>query len=255
MVTELVFVRHAETVWNAEERWQGQTDVPLSASGREEVRLVAARLAGERFDRVLASDLQRAHETARGIAPHADVELDRALREMHLGAWCGLLHREVQERFPDELRALQRGEDRRIGGDGETVVELAARVTAAVARIERESAGARVLIVTHGGVIRALLLDVLGLTGKTRPLFGSRNTAITCLAVHEGRRVLCSYNDARHLSPAPLEGEEPIVGTGARDTIVSMLGLGDASVLAKPAPQAISSAVPAKKQLVSYGLG
>jgi broad specificity phosphatase PhoE len=253
-MTELVLVRHAETVWNAEERWQGQTDVALSDRGRREVALVAERMKAERFDRVVSSDLVRARETAAGIAPNASIEVDSTLREMHLGAWCGLLHGEVAARFPDELRALQRGDDLRIGGHGETVVELAARVTSTLARIAREAPDDRVLVVTHGGVIRALLLDMLGTSGRARPLFGSRNTAITRLEVHGGRRTLRSYNDARHLAPPALEGEERIVGTDAKAKIAELLGLASPDALASPSERAESSVVTSKRQLVSYGI-
>jgi broad specificity phosphatase PhoE len=253
-VTELVLVRHAETVWNAEGRWQGQTDVPLSERGRGEVARVAERLRSERFDRVVASDLVRAHDTARGIAAQAPITLEPALREMHLGAWCGLLHGEVVRRYPDELLALQRGDGTRIGGDGETVVELGARVVAAMDRIARESEGQKVLVVTHGGVIRALMLDMLGLSGPARPLFGSRNTAITRVRIENGARLLRSYNDARHLVHEPLEGEERMLGASARDAIGELLGIRDRSVLATPADDAESCVVGAKRQLVSYAL-
>jgi probable phosphoglycerate mutase len=252
-VTELVLVRHAETVWNAEERWQGQTDVALSARGREEVAGVARRLAGERFDRVVSSDLSRAYETALGIAPRASIERDAALREMHLGAWCGLLHREVQARFPDQLRALQRGEPMRIGGDGETVLELSARVSASIARIVRESPEARVLVVTHGGVVRAILLELLGLEGRARPLVGSRNTAITRIDFADGAATLRSYNDARHLPHAPIEGE-PIRGVEAKARITSLLTLARPEALAAPSEHAESRVVAERRQLVSYAL-
>lgn len=255
-MTELVLVRHAETVWNAEARWQGQTDVPLSERGRSEVARVAERLRGEHFDRVVASDLVRAHDTAKGIAPDARIEREPALREMNLGAWCGLLHAEVLERFPDELRALQRGEDRRIGGDGETVIELAARVTSAIDRLARETPDGKVLVVTHGGVVRALLLDLLKTTGRARPLVGAHNTAITRveIATGTGRRTLRSYNDARHVAPPEQEGEERIVGAAAREKIGELLGLTDLDALATPSADAESRVVPAKRQLVSYAL-
>jgi len=252
-VTELVLVRHAETVWNAEARWQGQTDVPLSPRGKGEVARVAERLRHERFDRVITSDLVRAADTARGIAPGARLETDVSLREMHLGAWCGLLHAEVATRFPDQLLALQRGDDTRIGGDGETVVELTARVTAAIDRIARESPG-RVLIVTHGGVIRALLLDMLKLTGHTRPLVGAHNTAITHVELTAGRRVLRSYNDARHLSIDPIAHEERLVGVSAREAVASLLGVSD-DVLGVPHERSESRVVTQHKQLVTYALG
>lgn len=255
-MTEILLVRHAETDWNAEGRWQGQSDVALSAKGRAEVATVAARLAGERFDRIVSSDLSRAADTARGIAAGRPLELDPALREMHLGRWCGLLHSEVVLRYPDELRALQNAEDVRIGGDGETVLELAARVTAAVTRLARETPGGRVLVVTHGGVVRALLLDLLALSGRTRPLFGARNTALTRLdlddASGEGRLVF--YNDARHLAPEPLAGEEVVLGPDARTHVTSLLGLERPDRLAPPIARSETRTVPGKQQLVSYAV-
>jgi len=252
-VTELVLVRHAETAWNAEGRWQGQTDVPLSDRGRGEVARVSTRLKDWRFDRIVSSDLVRAMDTARGIARDGLIEPEPALREMHLGAWCGLFHREVVERFPDQLRALQSGDEARIGGTGETVGELAARVTGAIDRIARETTG-RVLVVTHGGVVRALLLATLGLSGRARPLVGSRNTAITRVAIEGGARVLLSYNDARHLDPDPVAGEERIVGALAQDAVASTLGIADRTRLAPPSEHAETVLVPHAKQLVRYAV-
>lgn len=253
-VTEIWLVRHGETAWNAEGRWQGQTDVPLSERGRSEAALAGRRLASVRFDRVVTSDLVRAADTARGIAPGAEIEIDPALREMNVGAWCGLFHAEVAERYPDELRGLWQSDDVRIGGHGETVSELGARVVAAIDRIARQSEGKKVLVVTHGGVIRGILLDMLGLTGKTRPFHGSRNTAITRVVIDAGRRTLRSYNDARHLEHAPLEGEDVLRGAGARDVIATLLGVADASLLHVPSEHAESRVVTAKKQLVAFGV-
>jgi len=252
-VTEIVLVRHAETVWNAEERWQGQTDVPLSPRGREEVALVAARLRDVSFDRVVSSDLSRALDTAIGIAPGVSIERDPMLREMHLGAWCGLLHREVVERFPDQLRALQRGEPTRIGGDGETPIELSTRVSTAIARIVRESPNGRVLVVTHGGVVRSILLALLGLEGRARPLVGSRNTAITRIDYVDGAGMLRSYNDARHLPHALDEGES-IRDAAAKARIVDLLGVARPDALATPAAGTESRVVVDRRQLVSYAL-
>ena len=247
-------MRHGETAWNAEGRWQGQTDVPLSDQGRHEAALAGRRLTSERFDRIVTSDLVRAADTARLIAPEAEIEIDPALREMNVGAWCGLLHAEVAERHPDELRGLWQSDDVRIGGHGETVTELGARVVAAIDRIARESAGKKVLVVTHGGVIRGILLDMLGLTGKTRPFFGSRNTAITRIRVDGGRRTLRSYNDAQHLPHVALDGEQALKGPAARETIAALLGVEDASLLHAPDEEAESRVVTAKKQLVAFGL-
>jgi broad specificity phosphatase PhoE len=261
---EIVFVRHAETVWNAEGRWQGQTDVPLSDKGRAEVRAVTERLRGERFDRIVSSDLRRALDTASGIASALDappaIERDAALREMNLGRWCGLLHAEVESKFPGELALLQAGTFaegtlRRIGIDGETLVELDGRVSAALdAVIAGAKASDRVLVVTHGGVIRAVLMSMLRLDGMKRPLVGARNTAITTLHVDEGARVLRTYNDARHTGPHPLDGHAEIAGPEGRAHVIELLGLANDVPLALPHERATTIVSREKRQLVAFGV-
>jgi broad specificity phosphatase PhoE len=261
---EIVLVRHAETVWNAEGRWQGQTDVPLSEKGLGEVRAVAARFAGERFDRIVSSDLRRAHDTASGIAGAlADappIEREPALREMNLGRWCGLLHEEVEAKFPGELAALQagtfaEGTTRRIGIDGETLFELGVRVAASLDRVittARETD--RVLLVTHGGVIRAVLMAMLGMDGMKRPLVGARNTAITVLRVERGARTLHSYNDARHVGPHAHDGHEEIVGPSGRDQVIELLGLSKDVPLVLPTDATTTVVSRTKRQLVAFGV-
>jgi len=229
---QLVLVRHAQSVWNAEDRWQGQSDIPLSDAGRLEAERVGARLGGEAFDRIVASDLSRAMDTARAIAGTRPIEPRSGLREMNLGTWCGLPHAEVAARFPDELRALSRGEPMRIGGTGETLVEFGARVLAELAELEGKG---RVLVVAHGGVIRAALFALLGLSGRHRPLAGAGNTSITVLAGAGPDRTLRVYNDQRHLDLFAEEGAEVLSGPGARAEVVAALGLPPAAPLAAPA--------------------
>src|SRR5262249_14083854 len=157
--------------------------------GRAELVLAAGRLAGERFDRIVSSDLVRAKDTAGAIAAGRLIEEDAALREMNLGAWCGLPHAEVEAKFKAELPALVRGGPMRIGGNGETLREFGARVLSCVDRLVGEArADDRVLVVTHGGVIRAVMIALLDLTGRHRPLVGSTNTAVTRVRATEARR-------------------------------------------------------------------
>lgn len=269
---EIVLVRHAETIWNAEGRWQGQTDVPLSEKGRGEVLAAAERFVGERFDRIVSSDLSRAHDTASGIARSLvdapPIERDAALREMNLGRWCGLLHAEVEAEFPGELAALQagtfaEGTARRIGIDGETLIELGTRVGDALDRVIGAAKETdRVLLVTHGGVIRAVLMAMLELDGMKRPLVGARNTAITTIRVEHGAREVQSYNDARHLGPSHLpgvgphahEGHERIVGPAARARVIELLGLSARAPLAVPPETATTVVSREKRQLVTFGV-
>src|SRR5580765_6857553 len=97
----LVLVRHAESTWNAEGRWQGHADPPLSDAGRAQAEALAEDLAGERFDAVYTSDLARAAQTAEIIARRFGLPAvsDPALREVDVGSWSGLTREEVAARF------------------------------------------------------------------------------------------------------------------------------------------------------------
>jgi probable phosphoglycerate mutase len=146
-MTALLLARHGETEWNREGRWQGWADPPLNETGRSQAYRLAEQLRAVPFDAVYSSDLKRAHETAEIVAaPHGvPVVADPGLREIDVGSWSGLTRAEIDERFP--------GSDR---PDGETREHHLARVLATVERIARAHAGERILIVTHGGTMRAL---------------------------------------------------------------------------------------------------
>jgi broad specificity phosphatase PhoE len=151
VATTVLFVRHGETDWNLERRVQGHTNRPLNNSGREQARELAARLAGERFDAVYSSDLSRARETARIIAGERGLEVTTLpeLRERHFGTWEGLTDDEVLARFPEARH--------RPWGDAETQEEMSARVLEALRLIADAHPRGRVLVVGHGGPMRALL--------------------------------------------------------------------------------------------------
>jgi len=151
-VTTILIARHGETDWNVERRWQGWADQPLNDNGRAQAAVLAKQLEGMPFDAVYTSDLKRAHETAEIVAaPHGvPVVTDRDLREIDVGSFSGLTHTEVMERYNGERT------------DGETREQHSARVLAAVERLARDHAGERILIVTHGGTVRALHDHVVG---------------------------------------------------------------------------------------------
>lgn len=146
-MTTIFLARHGETDWNRDGIWQGWADPPLNDTGRAQARELAEQLRLVPFDAVYSSDLQRAHETAEIVAaPHGvPVVADPGLREIDIGSWSGLTRAEIEERFPGGERP-----------DGETREQHAARVLAAVERIARDNAGRRILLVTHGGTMRAL---------------------------------------------------------------------------------------------------
>jgi broad specificity phosphatase PhoE len=149
--TRLLLVRHGQSEWNADGRWQGQADPPLTDLGRRQA-LEAARAVGA-VDGVWASDLQRAAETAAIIAEQIGVGpviVDPDLRERDAGEFSGLTRDEIEQRFPGHL-----ADHRRPPGweDDEHLVE---RASAAIVRIAEALPGGEALVITHGGVVYAI---------------------------------------------------------------------------------------------------
>ena len=109
-MTEFLLVRHGETNWNRDRRFQGHADPGLNRTGREQARALADELAGEPIVAIYASDLARARETAEIIGERvaAPVVLDRELREIDVGEWQGLTWPEVEERYPEGVRRSSR---------------------------------------------------------------------------------------------------------------------------------------------------
>jgi len=157
--TSFLLIRHAQSQLNAEGRWQGWTDAPLSAEGRCQARALAEALAREPLAAVVASPLARALETARLLAaPHGlTPELEPDLRELDLGAWGGLTRSEIAGRWPEALARFDSGDPDARPEGGETRRELGWRVGRAAAGLARRCAGGRIAVVTHLGVIAALL--------------------------------------------------------------------------------------------------
>ncbi|SCK17780.1 histidine phosphatase family protein [Streptomyces sp. WMMB 322] len=170
----IVLWRHGQTAWNLERRFQGSTDIELTPEGLEQARRAARLLAGLRPDAILASDLRRTADTAAELASVTglDVTHDEALRETYAGAWQGLTHEEIVERYGDEYAAWKRGEPVRRGG-GELETEVADRAAPVVERTaEKLPAGGTLVVVSHGGTIRTTIGRLLGLVPHTWEALG-----------------------------------------------------------------------------------
>lgn len=150
-MTSVLLIRHGQSTWNAEGRWQGQSDPELSDVGRMQA-ITAARHVGA-VDAIVSSDLRRARETAEiladalGVGP---VVVDESLRERDAGEWTGLTRHEIEQRWPGALG------ERRYPAGYESEPSILERMIHALALIHRQFEGASVLAVSHGGVIRAL---------------------------------------------------------------------------------------------------
>lgn len=161
----VVIWRHGQTEWNVEGRFQGQTDVPLDAVGRDQARRAARLLAALRPHSIVSSDLSRTAETAGELSALTglDVELDEGLRETYAGTWQGLTDDEIKEKFPEEFAAWRRDHSTRRGG-GELETEVADRVVPAILRaLDQVPARGTLVVVSHGGSSRVAIGRLLGL--------------------------------------------------------------------------------------------
>jgi broad specificity phosphatase PhoE len=194
-VTTLLLARHGETDWNSERRWQGHADRPLNERGREQARALASELARRRIDAVYASDLLRARETAEIVAARLglEVRVDERLREVDVGEWSGLSLTEAEERYPDGFQRWQAG--RHGWEQGESYEQMGERVVEAALRIAARHPLETVLVVSHGGSIRACQATAAGLAYAQSRLAGigsTENCAVVELRVAGGCLVTSS---------------------------------------------------------------
>lgn len=155
MAKRLLLVRHGESIWNAEGRWQGSADPPLSDIGRMQAGTLAAFLAPDGIDSAISSDLDRARETAQIVCDAlglAAPTIDVGWRERDVGEISGHTREEIEAKWPGLLERWRQGEvDSMPGGEP----DITPRVTAALARAAA-APGACTLVLTHGGVIGAI---------------------------------------------------------------------------------------------------
>ena len=197
-MTTILLARHGESDWNRSKRWQGFADRPLTERGRQQAFELAGRLADTELDAIYSSDLGRARETAEIVARTKGLTVATTpdLREVDVGSWSGLTRAEAEKRFPESYRRWLRGGEG--WDDGETYEELKVRVVKAIGRIARENDGGRVLIVAHGGSIRAVHAAALGVDVHTyrRIQRVEPNATLSAVCVEDGRLTeLCRTED------------------------------------------------------------
>lgn len=155
MDTGLLLVRHGESTWNADHRWAGQADPPLSEAGRRQATELAHRAGTSEFCCIVSSDLRRAAETADLIASGLQTSrvIDARLRERHC-AWSGLTSDQIEATYPGQLDAWRSGELVDLPGESETWDAFRMRIEDALNEHIRR--GPRVLVVAHAGVFRVI---------------------------------------------------------------------------------------------------
>lgn len=202
-IYDFIFLRHGESIGNAQARWQGQSDYALTDRGRAQARALAERWKSEnrKFDLIIASPLSRAKETAEIIATavNAKMELDPILLERHIGEMEGLTAEEVRKKpQPPYVTPYDA-----IGGEGEGDWALFLRAGQALHGLLRRPAGSY-LIVSHGGLLNQLMNAVIGIAPHVDPSgvrFRFENTAFARVIYYpyQHRWAIDALNDRAHL--------------------------------------------------------
>jgi len=204
MGSRIYLIRHGETSWNQESRFQGQVDVPLSEKGIAQAEALSQRLAGQQFAACFSSTLTRALDTAAIVAKplHTAVQAVPDLREMDFGYWEGLTVEEIKQKYHRESSAWwAKPLENRVPG-GETLVELAERSVRAAKTIVEQYPEDQVLLVTHGGVVRCIVSAALGIDLNQYWRLRQDNASLTVIDFYGwDKAILVLYNDCSHLAP------------------------------------------------------
>ena len=198
----LLIVRHGETEWNAEGRIQGHTDIGLSENGAQQARSLGQRLADRQIDVAYSSDLKRTSETARLALGDRNVVLNETprLREYHKGIFEGMTLTEIQTQFPDEYPKYLEKDLSYAPEGGETTRDVSTRMASIFQEIKAKHLDETVLVVSHGGALRAAMVSLLGmpLEGNWSFVFG--NCGLTMVDTFADNAVLRLFNDTSHIN-------------------------------------------------------
>lgn len=200
-MTKLYLVRHGRTAFNHENRVQGQNPIPLDSEGFAQARHLRDRLADVAFAEAYCSDLLRTRQVCETILSDGRVTHSESsdLRELDYGEWEGLSINEVKDRYPGEFSGMLAGENDCAPPGGESVTQLLERTGRFVEQVKSRGTEGNVLVVCHGGSLRGLIVQLLGLPETTFWSFQVDLASISIVNIYPGRTVLTSLNDTSHL--------------------------------------------------------
>lgn len=201
MATEIILVRHGETLWNKESRFQGSADIELSPEGVKQAKRLAERFADFKLDMIYASDLQRAAKTADIVAKQhrININTEARLREANFGVWEGLTFNEIKKQDGEKLDTWLEDPVTVHPPEGETFEEVQKRAKEGLNEIKNEHEDEQILVVAHGGTIRALLVDLLGMSLSNFWRIQQDNTSVNLVKFYDGDPIISLINCTRHL--------------------------------------------------------
>ena len=221
-MTELILLRHGETDWNRELRFQGQVDVPLNAVGHTQAQRLAQRLAAEPVHHLVSSDLLRTRQTAQPIlnlAPSPVLVTDAMLREQNFGRIDGMRVEDIKTQHADVWAGWTQFQSDYAVPDGESTRQFHTRVMDAIHRLAAAYAGQTLVVVTHGGVLDMLYRTVhgLGLNGPRQSTIP--NAGYNRVRLDAGTFSILNWADPPHLEglpPQPVYDQARVAATPSR---------------------------------------
>ena len=185
--TEIILIRHGETEWNSQQRMQGHSNSDLSEVGRGQIQALGELMKNVSFDYIYSSDSLRARQTAEAITQYSGhtLQFDQRIREKNLGVFEGLTSTEAKERHPEIYRLFKTAGANYVIDEGESTQQLLERALEFIEEIRLRHPQERVVMVTHGGVVRVLMKHALGLSIDAPTRFIIKNTGIFGLIWNE----------------------------------------------------------------------
>ena len=201
MEKEIFLVRHGETDFNKELRYQGHMDVDLNQKGYLQAQKISKRLSTQKIDEVYSSDLKRAKNTAEVIVDPHNLKLNtrKGLREIDVGDWEGLTYDDLRKDYPDLIKKWYDNPISVSPPGGETLNEFEKRVVDCFHEIINQCQGEKIAIIAHGGTIRILLANLLEIPLNKNWQIEIHNTGLSIIKLIEKYPVIKLLNSTYHL--------------------------------------------------------
>jgi len=201
MKTELMLIRHGETYWNRERKFQGIGNSFLTELGIRQAEAAASALAGEHFDAVYASPLERSRKTAEIIAgsPDSRIIFDEQLVEWKLGVFEGLTLEDIEERYPEEYQHFRSREPDYIIPGGESSRQRYDRTVECLERIAGNHPGGRILVITHRGILDSVIRRIMFVPLDKTIAYSQFNCGLNTIEIDGDIWRLLTWGDKRHL--------------------------------------------------------
>ncbi len=200
-MTRIYLVRHGETAWNAEGRWQGTLDIPLGEVGHQQAQALAKHLKDRPIAAIYSSDLSRARDTAEPLsrAKGLEIQTDARLRELDFGVFQGLTHDEIRAKYPEEERELFVDYLDFVLPEGESRRAVQARVYEMWQEVVRRHPNSEVVVMSHGGPVRLLLLKLFDDQVERMLKVPLPNVSVTTITAEGDKLELEGLGETTHL--------------------------------------------------------